>query len=93
MPKYDLIEFSELEKSNQAALPNIVSDWKNELNAVDLQEVYSNISYVVGVENFLTDSTTKEINDSITGDFSDIFNVDKVAKINLKEKKLYLNFL
>lgn len=81
----EFLDYFELEKSNQTSLPDIVSEWKNELKSVDLQEVYSEVSYVDGVSNFLENSTKKEEDSGVSRDFSSIPTVDRIRNINLKE--------
>lgn len=79
----EFLDYFELEKSNKASLPDIVSEWKNELRKVDLQEVYSKASYVDAVENFIENTTIKEVDDGATVDLSNIPTVDKISNINL----------
>src|SRR5690606_17265910 len=80
----EFLDYFELEKSNQTSLPDIVSGWKKELNNVDLQEVYSEASYVEAVNNFLENSTIKEVNGGASRDLSSIPTIERIANIHLK---------
>lgn len=80
----EFLDYFELEKSNQTSLPDIVSEWKNELKSVDLQEVYSEASYVDAVGNFLENSTSKEVDGGASRDLSSIPTIERIANINLK---------
>lgn len=54
----EFIDYFELENSNQAGLPDIVSEWKEGLNKVGLQELYSKASIEGIIRNFLNDKAT-----------------------------------
>ncbi|WDF69609.1 AAA family ATPase [Sphingobacterium oryzagri] len=81
----EFLDYFELEDSDRTSLPNIVSEWKNELKSVDLQEVYSEATYVEAVDNFLKNSSVKEVSDGVTGSLISTITVDKISSINLKE--------
>lgn len=81
----EFLDYFELEKSNQNSLPDIVSEWKNELKSVDLQEVYSEASYVDAVTNFLENSTIKEVDSGVSRDLSSIPTIKRITNINLKD--------
>lgn len=81
----EFLDYFELEKSNQTSLPDIVSEWKNELKSVDLQEVYSEASYVDAIDNFLENSTSKEVDGGVSRDLSSIPTIERIANINLKD--------
>lgn len=81
----EFLDYFELENSNQTTLPDIVSEWKNELKSADLQEVYSEATYVDAVDNFLENSTVKEVNSGVTGNLTNTLTVEKISNINLKE--------
>lgn len=57
----EFIDYFELEKSQPSDLPDIVSNWKQELNSVGLQELYSPSSYDGIVRNFLNNTTPNVI--------------------------------
>ena len=86
----EFLDYFELENSNQTSLPDIVSEWKNELKNVDLQEVYSEATYVDAVNHFLKNSTVKEVNTEVTSNLTNTLIVEKISNINLKEN--YRNF-
>lgn len=81
----EFLDYFELENSNQTSLPDIVSEWKNELKSADLQEVYSEATYVDAVDNFIKNSTIKEVNAGVTGNLTNTLIVEKISNINLKE--------
>lgn len=81
----EFLDYFELEKSNKTSLPDLVSEWKKELKSVDLQEVYSEASYVEAVANFLENSTIKEVNEGASRDLSSIPTIERIANISLKE--------
>lgn len=81
----EFLDYFELEKSNETSLPDIVSEWKKELESVDLQEVYSESSYVDAVANFLENSTIKEVNEGASRDLSSIPTIERIANISLKD--------
>ena len=81
----EFLDYFELENSNQTSLPDIVSEWKNELKSADLQEVYSEATYVDAVDNFLENSTVKEVNAEVTVNLTNTLTVEKISNINLKE--------
>lgn len=81
----EFLDYFELENSNQTSLPDIVSEWKNELKSADLQEVYSEATYVEAVDNFLNNSTVKDVNAEVTDNLTNTITIEKISKINLKE--------
>ncbi len=80
----EFLDYFELEKSKQTSLPDIVSEWKNELKSVDLQEAYSEASYVDAVANFLENSTIKEVGTEASRDLSSVPTIERIASISLK---------
>jgi len=56
----EFTDYFKLEESKQTDLPDIVSEWKDELNKVGLQELYTTASIEVIVKNFLNDSSPAE---------------------------------
>lgn len=81
----EFLDYFELEKSNQTSLPDIVTGWKNELNNVDLQEVYSEASYVDAITNFLENSTIKEVDSGVSRDLSSIPIIKRISNICLRD--------
>lgn len=81
----EFLDYFELEKSSQTSLPDIVSGWKSELKNVDLQEVYSEASYVDAVTNFLENSTIKEVDGGASRDLSNIPTIKRITNISLKD--------
>lgn len=81
----EFLDYFELEKSNQSSLPDIVSEWKNELLALDLQEVYSNGSYKETIQNFLENTTNKEEFKSTESDISETILINRVTSIELTD--------
>jgi exonuclease SbcC len=80
----EFIDYFKLEKSEQTALPDIVSEWKDDLNKVGLQELYNKASIESIIRNFLNDSATtikKQVEKSIVH----IPNINKINSINLKD--------
>lgn len=56
----EFVDFFKIEEIEKATQPNIVSEWKKALQEVDLQEVYSQETYVGVMERFTSDKTIKE---------------------------------
>lgn len=56
----EFTDYFKLEDSIQTELPDIVSEWKDELNKVGLQELYTTASIEVIVKNFLNDISPAE---------------------------------
>jgi exonuclease SbcC len=81
----EFLDYFELVKSNKNSLPDIVSEWKKELESVDLQEVYSEASYVDAVANFLENSTIKEVTEGASRDLSSIPTIERITNISLKD--------
>lgn len=52
----EFLDYFELEKSEKSELPDIVATWKDELNKVGLQELYSPSSYDGVIRNFLNNT-------------------------------------
>ncbi|WP_162415278.1 AAA family ATPase [Cyclobacterium roseum] len=81
----EFLDYFELERSNKTPLPDIVSEWKKELKSVDLQEVYSEASYVGAVANFLENSTIKEVNEGASRDLPSTPTIERITNISLKD--------
>jgi exonuclease SbcC len=80
----EFIDYFKLEKSIQSELPDIVSEWKDELNKVGLQELYSTASIEGIVSNFLNDKATT-IKKRVVRSLGHIPNINKINSISLKE--------
>lgn len=80
----EFIDYFELEKSQPSDLPDIVSNWKQELNSVGLQELYSPSSYDGIVRNFLN-NTTPNVIENQGKSLEDVPVVEKIKSICLKE--------
>tara|TARA_R110001592_G_scaffold350296_1_gene646239 strand:+ start:3407 stop:6439 length:3033 start_codon:yes stop_codon:yes gene_type:complete len=78
------IDYFKLEKSEQTKLPDIVSEWKEDLNRVGLQELYTKASIEGIIRNFLNDvaPTVKERSLKL---LEHIPIIDKVTSISLKD--------
>lgn len=80
----EFIDYFELEKSGQSELPDIVSSWKEKLNSVGLQELYSLASYDGIVRNFISNTTPKII-EKPEKSLEDVPIIEKIKSISLKE--------
>ncbi len=56
----EFIDYFKLEESIKTKLPDIVSEWKDELNKVGLQELYTMASIEVIVKNFRNNNSPAE---------------------------------
>lgn len=79
------IDYFKLEKSEDSELPDIITEWKEELNSVGLQEVYSDIPYVKAVDNFIKNKTPKLSSRSKSEKLDDVPIVKKISSIYLEE--------
>lgn len=75
----EFVDFFKIEEVQKSTQPNIVSEWKTALQEVDLQEVYSQETYVSIFERFANDRTIKAraVNTK---------NADEVEKIRFVDK-------
>lgn len=80
----EFIDYFKLEESIQTELPDIVSEWKDELNNVGLQELHSTASVEGIVRNFLNDSATA-LKKRVDKPLDHIPNINKINSISLKE--------
>lgn len=80
----EFIDYFKLEESEQTALPDIVSEWKDDLNKVGLQELYTKASIESIIRNFLNDSTTT-IKNQVEKSLEHIPNINKINSISLKD--------
>jgi exonuclease SbcC len=80
----EFIDYFKLEESEQTALPDIVTEWKDDLNKVGLQELYSKASIESIIRNFLNDSATT-IKKQVEKSLDHIPNIHKINSINLKD--------
>ncbi len=80
----EFIDYFKLEESEQTALPDIVSEWKDDLNKVGLQELYTKASIESIIRNFINDSATT-IKKQVEKSLEHIPNINKINSINLKD--------
>ncbi len=80
----EFLDYFKLEKSEKSELPDIVSKWKNELNKVGLQELYSSASYDGILRNFLNNSIPN-IKEKKDNNLEDVPVIDKISSISLKD--------
>lgn len=80
----EFTDYFNLERSDQTELPDVVSEWKGELNKVGLQELYSTASIPSIVRNFLSDTATVEIR-RVDKPLNHIPIIDNINSISLKE--------
>jgi recombinational DNA repair ATPase RecF len=57
--EHEFEDFFKLETSTAQITGSIVLEWKKKLDSVDLHEVYTNVGYTTGVENFVKNKTPK----------------------------------
>jgi len=81
----EFVEFFKIEETQKVTQPNIVSEWKKALQEVDLQEVYTQETYVSVFERFASNKTIKEVAASSTKDWKDVQTIQFVNKLTLKD--------
>jgi DNA repair protein SbcC/Rad50 len=77
-------DFFKLESSSAQFSGNIVLDWKKQLNTVGLQDIYTKISYVDGVSNFIENRNKKPILEPKTSGPTKQEPLNFINKITLK---------
>ncbi len=80
----EFLDYFELEKSEKSELPDIVATWKDELNKVGLQEIYSQASYDGIVRNFLN-NTIPNIVEKKDKNLDDVPVIENISSISLKD--------
>lgn len=80
----EFIDYFKPEKSIKTELPDIVSEWKDELNKVGLQELYTKSSIEGIVRNFLND-TSPSVKKRAVKPLGNIPNVNNISSISLKD--------
>jgi exonuclease SbcC len=80
----EFTDYFKLEESTQTDLPDIVTEWKVELNKVGLQELFSTASIPGIVRNFLND-TAKAVLERVEKPLEDIPIINKINSISLKD--------
>jgi len=78
----EYLDYFKLEESKSSALPDIISIWKEELNKVGLQELYSSTSNDGIVKNFLNDKSPAIVQ-RLERSLEHIPIVEKINSINL----------
>ena len=76
-------DFFRLDKSDSLVSSNIVLQWKETLQKVDLQEVYSKAKYTEVVERFINNQTKKIISIESTNDAIDNTKINFINQITL----------
>lgn len=80
----EFLDYFELEKSEKSELPDIVATWKDELNKVGLQELYSPSSYDGVIRNFLN-NTIPDVIEKKDKNLDDVPVIEKISSISLKD--------
>ncbi|MCZ4243975.1 hypothetical protein [Pedobacter punctiformis] len=78
-------DFFQYEEADKVSQTNIVADWKTALEEVDLQEVYTEASYVEILNRFSSNSTKKDEPSKIRKGNSDASKINFVNKVLLKD--------
>lgn len=81
----EFIDYFELEKSNQTGFPDVITDWKKKLDSVELQEVYSETTYIRAIENFKNDKVPKIVKNKQILNTDSLPSIDKINDIYLQE--------
>jgi DNA repair exonuclease SbcCD ATPase subunit len=79
----EFIDYFKLEESIKTELPDIISEWKDDLDKVGLQELYSTTSIEGIVRNFLND-TAAVLKTRVNKSLGNIPNINKISSISLK---------
>ncbi|MEN8367275.1 AAA family ATPase [Acinetobacter bereziniae] len=80
----EFFDYFKLIQPKQTDLPDIVSDWKEKLNSVGLQELYSPASIESVVRNFKTDEIPEIILEKTEKNLENVPIVEKISSITLK---------
>lgn len=80
----EFLDYFKLEKSETSELPDIVATWKDELNKVGLQELYSSASYDGIVRNFLN-NTIPNVVENKDKNLDNVPIIEKISSISLKD--------
>lgn len=80
----EFLDYFELEASKNSPMPDIIPVWKDELNKVGLQELYSKTSYDVIIKNFLN-NTSPAIVQTTEKSLEHIPFIEKINSINLNQ--------
>jgi len=80
----EFLDYFELENSKQTNLPDIVSAWKQELNSVGLQELYSSASNEGIIRNFIQNTSPKVVEKPIKS-LEHVPIIEKISSISLKD--------
>lgn len=80
----EYLDYFKLEKSEKLDSPDIVSLWKNQLDSVGLQELYSQSSIKSVTNNFIENTVPKIISRE-EKNLDHIFNVEKISSIQLQD--------
>lgn len=83
--KNEFFDYFKLIQPKQTDLPDIVSDWKEELNSVGLQELYSSVSVESIVRNFKSDKIPEIIAEKTEKNLENVPIVEKISSITLKD--------
>lgn len=80
----EFFDYFKLIQPKKTDLPDIVSDWKEKLNSVGLQELYSPASIESVVRNFKTDEIPEIILEKSEKNLENVPIVEKISSITLK---------
>lgn len=80
----EFIEYFKPEKWQPSDLPDIVSNWKQELNSVELQELYSSTTYESVVRNFIN-NTIPEVVEKTVKSLEHVPIIEKISSISLHD--------
>lgn len=80
----EFLDYFELEKSETTELPDIIATWKDELNKVGLQELYSSASYDSIVRNFLNNAIPKVVENK-DKNLDNVPIIEKISSLSLKD--------
>ncbi|MEO6174403.1 MAG: AAA family ATPase [Flavobacterium circumlabens] len=80
----EFIDYFKLEKSQQSGFPDIISNWKKELNSVGLQELYSSTSIEGIIRNFM-DNSSSVILEKPVKSLEHVPTIEKISSISLKD--------
>jgi hypothetical protein len=81
----EFVEFFKIDETQKLTQPNIVSEWKKALEEVDLQEVYSEETYVSVFERFASNQTIKEVASSLSKGGHQVTKIQFINKLVLKD--------
>ena len=81
----EFVDFFKINETQKLTQPNIVSEWKKALEEVDLQEVYTDQTYVSVYERFASNKTIKDVAPRRSKGDGQVKTIQFINKLILKD--------